>query len=111
MSAASMFGQSIALGTTVGEGEIYFSDGTVQTTAYTPSNITVDYLTVNETATINTLTVDETATINTLTVTDTATIGSSTNNNMTSLTIYCAVQQQLSADNCTQFGSNSLTSE
>ena len=132
MSAASMFGQSIALGTTVGGGEIYFSDGTVQTTAYNPSNITVDYLTVNETATINTLTVDETATINaltvnetaiintldvtetatinTLTVNETATIGSSTNNDTISLTIYGTVQQQLSADNCTQFGSSSLTS-
>ena len=110
MSAASMFGQSIALGTTVGEGEIYFSDGTVQSTAYTPSNIAVDYLTVNETATINALTVNETATINTLDVTDTATIGSSTNNDTISLTIYGTVQQQLSADNCTQFGSSSLTS-
>ena len=68
MSAASMFGQSIALGTTVGEGELYFSDGTVQTTAYNPSNITVDYLTVNETATINTLDGTDTATVNTLTV-------------------------------------------
>ena len=124
MSAASMFGQSIALGTTVGEGEIYFSDGTVQTTAYNPSNITVDYLTVNETATINTLNTTGTATINTLNTTGTATINTldvsetatietayiGSNSSTSGLVVYGNVSQVLSSTQSTQFGSNSLPS-
>ena len=100
MSFASMQGRSMYIGSTIGEGALRFSDGTVQQTAYpgASGDITCKNLTVNETATINTLD-----------VTGTATIGSSTNDNTTSLTIYGTVQQQLSANYCTQFGSNALT--
>jgi hypothetical protein len=114
MSAASMFGQSIALGTTVGEGEIYFSDGTVQTTAYNPSNITVDYLTVNETATINTLNTTVTATINTLDVTETATIETAyigSNSSTSGLVVYGNVSQVLPDSSSCQYGANNQSGD
>ena len=79
------------IGSTIGEGALRFSDGTVQQTAYpgASGNITCSNLTVNETATI----------------------GSGTTNDV-ALTIYGSVQQQLGSNTtyCTQFGSNALTS-
>ena len=98
MSYASMKGQSMYIGSTIGTGELRFSDGTVQTTAYTASANPDD----GTSLTLADLTVTDTATI------ETAYIGS--NSSTSGLVVYGLVQQVLSGDYCTQYGSNSLTS-
>jgi hypothetical protein len=91
MSYSQMRGQSILIGSTIGEGVLKFSDGTKQYTAY-PGTLT-DGLTVD-----------------TLNVTQSATIGTTTTESTPSLTIYGTVQQKLTGDYCTQFGLSALTS-
>ena len=89
MSFASMQGRSMYIGSTIGEGALRFSDGTVQQTAYpgASGDITCENLTVSESAII----------------------GSSGTSDDRSLTIYGTVAQQLSNSQSTQYGSNSLT--
>jgi len=85
-----MKGQNLILGSSFGEGELYFSDGTIQTTAYTGE--TVDGST--------TLTIDN------LTVNQSETVGSSESKG--SLTIYGSVSQILTDISSTSYGNNTL---
>ena len=94
MSYASMKGQSMYIGSTIGTGELRFSDGTIQTTAYTGTTDGTTDLSVN------TLTVTQSATI------ENAAIGSDTNT--ANLIIYGRAQQLLSNDSSTAFGTNAL---
>ena len=97
MSAQSMLGSSIFIGSTIGEGELVFSDGTVQTTAYNAST------TNGETdLTVNNLTVTETATI------ETAYIGSDSSSS--GLVVYGNVQQVLPDSGTCQYGANCINS-
>ena len=96
MSFASMQGRSMYIGSTIGEGALRFSDGTVQQTAYPGASELGDI------------------TCDTLTVSESAIIGSGTSDDTTSLTIYGTAQQVIKNDDlsdslCTQYGSNSLT--
>ena len=94
MSYKAMSGQTVFIGTTIGEGELVFSDGTIQTTAYTATK-----------------TGDSTSlSIDTLNVADTATIGSQQTYHP-SLTIYGSVQQLLTDSASTAFGQNCLTND
>jgi hypothetical protein len=91
MSFASMQGKSMFIGSSIGEGQLVFSDGSVQTTAYTGTSDTSGN--VNATN---------------LTVSGTSTLGSSTEESQSTLTIYGRAQQLLSDSDSTQFGANCL---
>jgi hypothetical protein len=98
MSAQSMLGSSIFIGSTIGEGELVFSDGTVQTTAYNAST------TNGETdLTLANLTVTETATI------ETAYIGS--NSSTSGLVVYGNVSQVLPDSSSCQYGANNQSGD